>query len=258
MIYVPNFIDDIGIYTNIHESGNRSKNRHKLYYATCKLCNTTVEKPLMDIKRNNTLCYHENGYYKQATGKVNDMPKGWMGQSKLNQRIYSMWKAMHERSTEKYWEKYPTYTGTTVSDEWKYLSNFVNDIKELEGYDKWVSAGKNEMMFDKDTIIDGNKHYSKETCRFISHTESNQDVARRHPEKIYKAVSVVAEKYSKKIKAIDVNTKETIIFSSQKEASRELGVLASHIWMILSDDEKYASHKTTKSKDGRRWTFEEV
>lgn len=31
-------LDDIGIYTNIHESGNTVADGHKLYYATCKVC----------------------------------------------------------------------------------------------------------------------------------------------------------------------------------------------------------------------------
>lgn len=52
--------DGLGIYQNICESGNKSADGHKLYYATCSVCGTTVEKMLSDIKRNNTLCYHRS------------------------------------------------------------------------------------------------------------------------------------------------------------------------------------------------------
>ena len=72
---------DIGIYTNIHESGNKDSSKHKLYYATCSVCGTVVEKTLSDIKKSNKICRHKilnkniDGY------KINDMPKGWMNKS---------------------------------------------------------------------------------------------------------------------------------------------------------------------------------
>jgi hypothetical protein len=213
-------LEDIGVYTDIHESGNVASDRHKLYYATCKICGSVVEKRLVDLKRNNTICYHQGGYYQLATGKKNDMPKGWINQSKLNQRIYDMWKAMLARTTEKYWDKYPCYTGTTVDDRWRILSNFVNDIKELDGYDKWIISSGKRMMLDKDTIINGNKHYSKDTCCFITHAESNRDVAKRHPENLKKAKLEYSNQHSMPVSLTNINTKEVINYPSLKEASR--------------------------------------
>lgn len=52
-------LDDIGIYTNIHESGNTVADGHKLYYATCKVCGVVVEKRLADIKASNKVCRHK-------------------------------------------------------------------------------------------------------------------------------------------------------------------------------------------------------
>ena len=132
---------------------------------------------------------------------------------------------------------------------------FVKDIQTIPGYDVWVNSPNQRIMLDKDTLVDGNKHYSKNTCCFITHAESNQDVAKRHPDKIKKAQAAIKDNHSKKIYAINVTTNESILFNSQKEASRELGVLASHIWMILSEDPKYVSNKTVKDKNGTRWTF---
>lgn len=237
-------LDDIGIYTNIHESGNTVADGHKLYYATCKLCGTVVEKRLADIKESNKVCRHQvlkeniDGY------KINDMPKGWMNISDLNMKIYYLWKAMIMRSTEKYWEKHPTYTGTTVDDRWRMLSNFVNDIKELEGYDDWVISSNRQMMLDKDTIFEGNKHYSKNTCRFITHTESNQDVNRRHPENIQKAQKVFKENASEPVRFINSKTFQSLDFPSLKEACRELKLNLRNAWMVLSD--KYPEHHTIK------------
>ena len=237
-------LEDIGIYTNIHESGNVASDRHKLYFATCKVCGIVVEKRLADIKESNTLCRHKMLDKNSSHYKVNDMPKGWMNRSALNLRIYDMWKAMIRRTTKEYWDKYPTYTGTTVDDRWRTLSNFVNDIKNLEGYDQWVSASEEIMMLDKDTIIDGNKHYSKNTCRFISHTESNQDVTKRHPESLQKAREVFKENASEPVRFINIKTNEMRDFPSLKEACRILNLNLRNAWMVLSD--KYPGHHTIK------------
>ena len=205
-------IDDIGIYTNIYESGNKTKDGHKLYFATCKVCNKTIEKPLADLKRNNTLCYHN----KQLIEKINDMPAGWTNQSELNLRIYYLWKAMIMRTTQKFWDKYPTYEGTTVDDSWRKLSQFVNDIKDIPGYEEWVTASGKRMMLDKDTLVEGNKHYSKETCCFISHADSNRDVHKRYPENLEKARITFIEHASKPVKIINKITNEEKIFPSLK------------------------------------------
>ena len=230
-------LEDIGIYTDIHASGNVASDRHKLYYATCKICGSIVEKRLVDLKRNNTVCYHEGGYYKLTTGKKNDMPKGWIGQSKLNQRIYDMWKAMLARTTEKYWAEHPCYTGTTVDDRWRVLSNFVKDIKELCGYKEWSVAENREMMLDKDTIAQGNKHYSKDTCCFITHAESNRDVTKRHPENLKKAKSAYNSKYSIQVRLTNMNTQESIDYLSLKEASRKANLTFEQIRRAYHSDD---------------------
>lgn len=244
-------LEDIGIYTNIHESGKVALDRHKLYYATCKVCGVTVEKRLADIKESHTVCRHKVLDENSDSYKLNDMPKGWMNQSELNMRIYDMWKAMISRTTEKYWRKYPTYTGTTVDKSWRILSNFVNDIKELDGYDQWINASGKMMMLDKDTIIQGNKHYSKDTCKFISHAESNQDVAMRHPESLIKAREVFKENASEPVRFINIKTNETKDFPSLKEACRILNLNLRNAWMVLSD--KYPGHHTVKG-----WTIVKI
>ncbi len=215
---------DIGIYTNIHESWNIANDGHKLYYATCKVCGTVIEKRMVDIKKSNKICRHKVLDKTLASYKVNDMPSGWMNESELNMRIYYAWKAMIERTTEKYWDKYPTYTGTTVDESWRHLSNFVNDIKELEGYTTWANSPNQRMMLDKDTLVDGNKHYSKETCRFITHTESNQDISRRHPGNTQKARQVYADEHSMPVMLINLKTGESIKYPSIKETSRSTGL----------------------------------
>ena len=52
-------VEDIGIYTNIHRSENKTNDGIYKYYATCKICGTVVEKKLSHIKRSNQVCRHK-------------------------------------------------------------------------------------------------------------------------------------------------------------------------------------------------------
>ena len=54
----------------------------------------------------------------------------------------------------------PTYKGCTIAKEWLTFSNFKAWMEKQD----W----KNKQL-DKDILIPGNKHYSPETCVFVSH-----------------------------------------------------------------------------------------
>jgi len=70
------------------------------------------------------------------------------------------WKCMLMRCySSKYQEKYPTYKGCSVSEEWITFSNF-RAWMECQGWEG--------MQLDKDLLFEGNKVYSKETCVFVS------------------------------------------------------------------------------------------
>lgn len=177
-----------------------------------------------------------------------DMPRGWTIENELNNRIYNTWRHMLLRTTQKWWNICPSYTGTTVSDEWIYLSNFVRDVKELPNYDKWA---KNEEVYflDKDVLGNGGKHYSKETCCFLTHADSNRDVINRHPEnieKFQKGSKEYTDSYAKPIKATHSKTGEIRYFESINECARQLNVEQSNVWCCLSNDPKYKSNKRVK------------
>ena len=244
----------IGNYTNVTQTNSLDKTGHRLYTATCKSCGEIIIKKLGDIRRMSLKCKHKHSGLVYGVG-VNDMPVGWVSESSLHLRIYDIWRHMLLRTTSQYWQQYPTYEGTSVCDEWHYLSKFYNDIQLCDGYEYWKENPNQRIMLDKDTKIQNNKHYSKDTCRFISHADSNRDVNKRHPESQLKAAHA-NKKYGISIKAINVLTNEFRIFPSKQEAGRELDILPANIWMILSDDEKYKQNKTARSKDGSIWTFE--
>lgn len=249
-------MDDLGIYTNIRESGNKSPwdKRHKMYYADCKVCGKTVERTLYDLRHFNRVCQH--GKLKDiGIETIYNMPTGFLN-NEYNKRVYDLWRHMIIRTNESYWKKEPCYIGTTVSEEWKNFSNFYHDIVELEGYELWKNGQGQRIMLDKDVKGHGSKLYSKETCCFLTHKESNQDVHRRHPEimeNLIKKAKISGEEKGRKIKAFNRKTQELFVFNSIKECARELNLKPANIWMCLSKEEKYKSHKSSKG-----WAFEEM
>ncbi len=72
---------------------------------------------------------------------------------------YTAWESMLARCySEKYLERYPSYIGTSVCNEWVYASAFKKWMEQQD----W--SGK---CLDKDIIVPGNKLYSPGTCAFV-------------------------------------------------------------------------------------------
>ena len=178
----------------------------------------------------------------------NDMPRGWITESLENYKIYNAWRHMLLRTTEKWQSQYPTYQGTTCCDEWLYLSNFVEDVKDLSNYNEWLK-GENTYLLDKDVNGNGSKHYSKENCCFLNYVESNRDVIKRNPEnltKLHQASKEYGLTYAKPIKATHTKTNEVLYFESIKECARQLNVVQANVQCCLSNNPKYKSNKTVR------------
>ena len=78
---------------------------------------------------------------------------------------YKMWKDLLKRVySEAYHKKSPTYIGTSLDKRWLNLTNFIEDVSKLPNYKKGLTEG---WALDKDIILNGNKHYSLETCCFV-------------------------------------------------------------------------------------------
>jgi len=74
--------------------------------------------------------------------------------------FYRVWQSMLERCySAKYQERYPTYKGCTVLEEWHTFSNFR----------AWmVTQDWEGKQLDKDLLFEGNKLYSPDTCVFVT------------------------------------------------------------------------------------------
>ena len=73
---------------------------------------------------------------------------------------YQAWKSMLQRCySTKYQERFPTYKGCSVSEEWLTFSEFKSwmECQDFEG-----------MQLDKDLLFEDNKVYSDKTCVFVS------------------------------------------------------------------------------------------
>lgn len=140
--------------------------------------------------------------------------------NKVDKKIYNLWYQMLRRCYDEEQlsrDKGKAYLNCKVCEEWLSYSNFEKDIKTLPGYDNWVK--QSGYCLDKDTVIPGNKVYSKNTCCFISSAENIRDIHKRKPE--------VMEHLHELRKTGYILTKddEILIFNSEKEACEYVGVV---------------------------------
>lgn len=71
--------------------------------------------------------------------------------------------------------------GYTVNDRWKCFANFLEDLPELDNFDKWLEGfheGKPRYNLDKDLIVRGNKVYCKQCCSFVLESINKAEGAR--------------------------------------------------------------------------------
>lgn len=82
-------------------------------------------------------------------------------------KSYRAWFGMMQRCyCDNIHKKRPTYKGCTVCEEWHNYQNFAEWY-----YENHPSDGK-KYHIDKDILIEGNKHYSPDTCMFVTIKEN--------------------------------------------------------------------------------------
>ena len=83
-------------------------------------------------------------------------------------RVYTLWLNMLRRCTKKYWDKYPTYTGTTCSENFKSFTFFYEWCQTQIGFMNTDGTGSRSIyQLDKDLLGNGSKVYSEDTCCFV-------------------------------------------------------------------------------------------
>lgn len=155
---------------------------------------------------------------------INDMPKGWTRETDLNWRIYSCWFQMLRRcysDKDKKRKRNSCYKKCYVCDRWLILSNFVNDLPKIDGYELWLNNPKKHISLDKDIKSNNkNKCYCLEQCIFTTQfTNTSQAMKSRNNEYLKKGNHY----NSKKVMAIS-NDNEKLIFNSLRDASEWIQV----------------------------------
>lgn len=126
------------------------------------------------------------------------------------------------------------YKDVTVCDDWLNFQNFCKDIETLQNYDMW----KNDSSFaiDKDGLIEGNKVYCKEACRFI-YCGDNTRLSNKSTS-IYQGISP---------------TNEIVYFRNQRIFAEKFSLTRKGISAVISGDQ--LTHRNWKFK---RLTQEEI
>lgn len=108
---------------------------------------------------------------------INDMPRGWTRKNKLNKKIYRCWIDMIRRCYDNNYKYYNNYggRGVYVCDRWLILSNFINDLPKIDGYELLLNEENNIISFDKDIKSNNkNKCYCLEKCMFVYASENSK------------------------------------------------------------------------------------
>jgi len=112
---------------------------------------------------------------------------------------YNLWKAMLRRCAEKCWNEYPTYVGTTCSENFKDYSYFYEWCQGQVGFGNTDENGISWHL-DKDLLVKGNKLYSEVTCIFIPSKINNLLTKREYSRGSY-PIGVYLDKRNSKFMA---------------------------------------------------------
>lgn len=115
-----------------------------------------------------------------AAGKVADpfqksrLGIGYLGlfeKTPYHKQAYQLWSNMLKRCYDANDKRGYYGKGVQVDPHWHCFANFIQDIRELSGFQHWVNNEKYNL--DKDFLGDG-KTYSKFTCQFIPEQENKK------------------------------------------------------------------------------------
>lgn len=166
---------------------------------------------------------------------INDMP----GFRTTNEREYKLWVRMLERCYSEQWHlRHPSYKECEVCDEWLFLSKFIQDISQIDGYEEWIKKDTRYDL-DKDSIIPGNKTYSLSTVRFIPQSENIREMLSRTGN--LGGFSNNGYNESKAYRVVVYNLKGEKVgeYNSNKECSEALRLDPSAITKCINGKQKY-------------------
>lgn len=159
--------------------------------------------------------------------------------NRVHSKEYVLWTSIIHRCYDVKYTYYYLYggNGVTVDERWHNFQNFVEDIRELENYNKWSNKDSPyEWTIDKDKYSKNSKIYSKDTCWF---TDMEQQNLLQNKYKIFG--------YVDGIKVYEYN--------NVKDISETLNIMQSSISASLN---KHIGRKSAGLHDGKPiiWRYE--
>ena len=203
---------------------------------------------------------------------INDMPYGWTKANDKNQKIYQTWHSMLVRCyDEKYQERKPTYKWCSVCQRWLLLSNFIEDLHKIDGYNE-MKFLNGELQLDKDIKSNGNnKEYSLENCMFVSKSENTKQMLKTRDNNYLQGENnpfygKIGENnpHSVQIAQYDKKGNLITIWNGSYEIQREMGIKNQNIiacckWYACGEDlnewHKIRKGSPNKSAGGFIWKY---
>lgn len=192
---------------------------------------------------------------------INDMYWGWVSECEWNKKVYRKWTRMLYRCYNEDFhqtKKGKNYIGCTVCDRWLSLSNFVEDVPKIDGYDEEMFLN-GELELDKDKKNDTDdknyimkyctwlpkpensglamkgKHHTEESKQKISEAHKGKQLSEGHKQKISENNGMKGKlgsehPKSKQIAQYDKQTLKLIkVWDSMMDVERELGIAQQNI-----------------------------
>lgn len=134
---------------------------------------------------------------------------------KIYRSLLYRWISMWKRCKDSNSKSYKTYKDCEIDERYKYFSNYINDIKQLENFDKLYNE-PSKWVIDKDIKDPNNRHYYLENLSIISKEENSREQLKRNGS----AFNIIKNNSTppQPIIAININDSSILIFKSMSEA----------------------------------------
>ena len=118
---------------------------------------------------------------------------------KVMTKEYGLWNSMINRCyNENLRQRHPSYVECTVSEKWRYLSNF------KDWCNKQIGFSNEGWHLDKDILVKGNKVYSEDTCCFVPQEINtlilkSDRIRGKYPIGVYHDTSKIHKRFSARV-----------------------------------------------------------
>ena len=137
------------------------------------------------------------------------MPRGWAcgkNQPKWHRSLYHRWYDMWTRCRNSESSEYNSYKDCKIDERYRYFSNYVDDIMQLENFDK-LCENPSKWSIDKDKIDPNNRCYYFEHLTIMTRSANSKEQTKRNG----------TLKTPRSVIGISINTGSILVFDSVQQ-----------------------------------------